>query len=1265
MADFKISRIRFTWQGTWAAGTAYTKDDIVRYGGKVFVCLIGHTAEPDFYADFYAVDQFDDPLPKWGKMFDGFEWKDSWEVATFYSEGDIVKYGGTTYLCTESHTSASTITLGLEEDLEKWQIYSQLDEWKIDWNTTVRYKVNDIVKYGGLLYRCVTAHTSAETFALGLEENQVDWELVATAEDWKNNWAISTRYKVNDIVRYGAIVYRCIDEHTSAATIDLGLEENQSAWEIVISGIEYKFAWASVTRYKANDLVKYGPNIWLCTVPHLSSASFEEENWNVWLPGLGFENAWISSSLYQPGDIVTYGGYSYISITNNDDSVPSTSSSDWTLLTKGYNFREDWLTAIEYKVGNVVRRYGYLYTCLQDHDSQEPPNTSYWELVVPGTHWKSEWATTTDYVVGDLVTFISSVYICKQKHTSGIPSRPDNDTVNTYWDTYIEGFSSNVMHSLGDLRHYESGQVDRFAAGNDGQVLRVDGDSLSWRTFGEVEKVYYVAPQGIDDVDAGYGLTLGAPFRTIRYACLNAVGPATIFIKTGVYEEILPISVPANVALVGDELRSVTVQPAEGYEGSNMFYVRNGSGIRNMTLQGLTGTLGLPNSYGTRRPTAGAFVSLDPGSGGNDTSVWITSRSPYVQNVSTFGTACVGLKVDGALHNGGNDSIVANDFTQIISDGIGAWVTNNARAELVSVFTYYCHIGYLSEAGGKIRGTNGNNSYGTYGSVAENYDPGETPISGVVNNRYYDAQVSNIITNSQEILAIEYSNAGQDYSSASINFSGTGLGASASLTDVRNNAIFEVRVTDPGDSSAAGGNNYLNVINNAQSGDNVSITIAESDVYTETEYLGMRLFIIAGKGVGQYGYITSYDTESKIITISKDSDGTPGWDHVASGYSIETTLDETTQYNIEPRVIAPTPAGGSRAIIRAKVVSGRISEFKILDPGSNYTSTPILTITDPNNTVDVSYSVRIGNGVLGIPTFSNRGTAYQTATASITGSGFADIYPLGQYIILSNLTLLPGPGDNLVISGINDVVYRIVNIEPLGGSSGAYTARITVSPTIDRAESPNHNTSVIIRQAYSQVRLTGHDFLDIGVGNITNSNYPNIAIGEKSPENEVVESGGGRVFYTSTDQDGNFRVGELFKVEQSTGIVTLNASFFTLTGLEELRLGGVTLGGTGAVVREFSTDATFVANSNNIVPTQRAIRAYVGSRIGGGGSDLNVSAITAGQVRLFGQNIATTTGEDVIVDKKMVFTGGVSGSLLAMSYLASGGIELDADGQTF
>ena len=159
------------------------------------------------------------------------------------------------------------------------------------------------------------------------------------------------------------------------------------------------------------------------------------------------------------------------------------------------------------------------------------------------------------------------------------------------------------------------------------------------------------------------------------------------------------------------------------------------------------------SAYGTKRPTGGAYVSLDPGSGVADTSVHISSKSPYIQNITTFGTGCIGLKVDGSLHNAGYRSIVANDFTQILSDGIGYWASNNGRSELVSVFTYYAHIGYLADAGGKLRATNGNNSYGTYGSVAEGFDSAETAITGTVNNRASEATANALTDNQNMILA--------------------------------------------------------------------------------------------------------------------------------------------------------------------------------------------------------------------------------------------------------------------------------------------------------------------------------------------------------------------------------------------------------------------------------------------------------------------------------------------------------------------------------
>ena len=77
---------------------------------------------------------------------------------------------------------------------------------------------------------------------------------------------------------------------------------------------------------------------------------------------------------------------------------------------------------------------------------------------------------------------------------------------------------------------------------------------------------------------------------------------------------------------------------------SDMFRMHNGTGLRNMSLNGKAGTLGDTNNNLTRRPNGGSYVSLDPANGPSDTYAWITNKSPYVQNVSTFGTGCIGMK---------------------------------------------------------------------------------------------------------------------------------------------------------------------------------------------------------------------------------------------------------------------------------------------------------------------------------------------------------------------------------------------------------------------------------------------------------------------------------------------------------------------------------------------------------------------------------------------------------------------------------------------
>ena len=138
------------------------------------------------------------------------------------------------------------------------------------------------------------------------------------------------------------------------------------------------------------------------------------------------------------------------------------------------------------------------------------------------------------------------------------------------------------------------------------------------------------------------------------------------------------------------------------------------------------------------------------------------------------------------------------------------------------------------------------------------------------------------------------------------------------------------------------------------------------------------------------------------------------------------------------------------------------------------------------------------------------------------------------------------------------------------------------------------------------------------------------------------------MFYTSTDQDGNFRVGGLFNVEQATGIATLNVEAFNISGLNELQLGSVALGGAGAVITEFSTDGTFSADSDNVVPTQKAIKTYITSQIGGGVATLNVNSVTAGVIEITADQISTTSGAKINIEDRVNFTGGIDGAPVAL-----------------
>ena len=484
MAEFKLGRIRFVWQGTWSPNTPYIADDVISNGGKSYICIENHTSSPEFSSDSVG------NTSKWDIVSDGTSWKGDWAPETPYNSGDVVKYGALVYVCEVGHTSdtyESPTFNGLETDFNKWTQF-------------------------------------------------------ATSFEWKGNWTINTRYKQHDIVRYGAYTYICDLHHISSSSETIGIEPDLDKWSTFNDGITYLGDWTDLVRYKENDVVKYGSDLWICTTYHTSDVSFDETKWSLFLSGFQFENSWNNSTNYQLGDTVTYGGYSYVAKTNNIGKQPTTNPSDWDVFTTGFNFQGDWNTLTNYKIGDVVRAGGTTYVAVADSSNQPPPHVSYWNRLNSGLSWtnnsqsytqvagitvtglgagarfdvirsktaytvtvsdgfgglgysngntikilgssvggltpsndihitvtntnigeiteitssgySSTWTSGVTYLVGDVVLFGASSYTCVQTHTSSTPSRPDNDASADYWNLLALGSEAFTLTTEGDLLYY-------------------------------------------------------------------------------------------------------------------------------------------------------------------------------------------------------------------------------------------------------------------------------------------------------------------------------------------------------------------------------------------------------------------------------------------------------------------------------------------------------------------------------------------------------------------------------------------------------------------------------------------------------------------------------------------------------------------------------------------------------------------------------------------------------------------------------------------
>jgi len=195
-----------------------------------------------------------------------------------------------------------------------------------------------------------------------------------------------------------------------------------------------------------------------------------------------------------------------------------------------------------------------------------------------------------------------------------------------------------------------------------------------------------------------------------------------------------------------------------------------------------------------------------------------------------------------------------------------------------------------------------------------------------------------------------------------------------------------------------------------------------------------------------------------------------------------------------------------------------IGRVKITNPGSGYNTPPTITI-DP-------------------PSTANTWGVKATATATIIGDHLDEVTIISSgrgYTSLPEIVFsTPDVGINTATATIELLpsYYSVKTSTPI--SSGICT--VTINENVPYSVGVG-STTPFYRQ--SRILASSHSFEYIGSGTDPIKSLPSRG-GVPIQENEVDNRDGGLVIYTSTDQGGNFRIGEGVKIDQISGTITGN-----------------------------------------------------------------------------------------------------------------------------
>ena len=642
-----------------------------------------------------------------------------------------------------------------------------------------------------------------------------------------------------------------------------------------------------------------------------------------------------------------------------------------------------------------------------------------------------------------------------------------------------------------------------------------------------VTNVLYVTGDGDDN---NTGKKLGDAKASIAGAVAISTTGDVIRVSAGTYTENNPIALPPQVSIVGDSLREVTVVPSNA--GSDLFHVAPGNYITEMSF---TGTMNAGKAIAAFNPNVIRYFN----------------QSAYVRNCTNFVTNSIGLKIDGNDSIGPFKSMVTDSFTQYNSNGIGCSISNEGYAQIVSMFTINNDIGVVCNSGGQCDVTNSNSSFGNYGMISDGKAPRKyTGIVTASADADADTFALDVGITTSNISGFLYDNVS---GLATVTTSGAhgfevGMGVTLSsmtlscnygsgthrFVSADSNAVNVQSGAESGNQKTPNGGTYIpstGVLtltfasahgmstSDTISLDNESITFtcAADDYATEHEYPRVSDPIAGVTTAVTVGTTTSFTIEVGSVPLQNKvyPDGNVGY-----VFDVKSVPDTTSfTVNVGPSKYAHTYVSGGNAkidiirpfdgqVVYFDSIYEEVEKITITNGGSGYTSPPTVTIDAPGTAwgIQATAVATIVNGTVNEITIVSTGRGY-SSTPSITITGAAT----------ASLTMKP-------------ILYSVKSSTPV--SSGITT--VTLNDNVPYAVGvgttvPFHKQSRII--------ASSHSFEYIGTGVDPIQSLPQKGA-VPIQDNEIDDRNGGLTIFTSTDQTGNFRIGDGVIIDQQSGTIT-------------------------------------------------------------------------------------------------------------------------------